>query len=392
MQQPLTAPFRIGGIEIPNRVLLAPLAGIGNWFVRLQARRHGAGMAVSEMVSSFALHHGNERTRGRCSASIPTSTRSRCSSSAPSRRRCAPPPRSSPSAGADLIDINMGCPVREGRQDRRRRGPARPARPRGGGGAGGARGLGPAGDGQAPLRPSRPATTPATTSRCGWRTRPAWPRSASTRARPQLTTRAGPTTSSRGELVAELGDAATTARRDLRRARRRRARPGRLRVLRRRRGHGRARGTRLPVDLRGAHRRADGAAPTDHEVVEELRWVLARAEEHWGRGARRAKPAEVLSLVSGAAGRPRPGRRRYQRTVSLDDVRALLAGPRNTPLPGGSNPLSRRMSLIRFSRSAACVPAPRGRYTLRAVCPEPPPFPGGVRAVDERGRGRPLGA
>src|SRR5437870_3503562 len=62
MQPPLTAPFRIGDVEISNRVLLAPLAGIGNWFVRLQARRHGAGLAVSEMVSSFGLHHRNERT------------------------------------------------------------------------------------------------------------------------------------------------------------------------------------------------------------------------------------------------------------------------------------------------------------------------------------------
>jgi tRNA-dihydrouridine synthase B len=61
-QPRLTDPFRIGGIEIPNRVLLAPLAGIGNWFVRLQAKRYGAGLAVSEMVSSFGLHHRNERT------------------------------------------------------------------------------------------------------------------------------------------------------------------------------------------------------------------------------------------------------------------------------------------------------------------------------------------
>ena len=40
----------------------APLAGIGNWFIRLQAQRYGAGLAVSEMVSSFAVHHGNEKT------------------------------------------------------------------------------------------------------------------------------------------------------------------------------------------------------------------------------------------------------------------------------------------------------------------------------------------
>ena len=42
--------------------MLAPLAGIGNWFVRLQAKRHGAGLVVSEMVSSFGIKHGNERT------------------------------------------------------------------------------------------------------------------------------------------------------------------------------------------------------------------------------------------------------------------------------------------------------------------------------------------
>ena len=43
-------------------MILAPLAGIGNWFVRLQARRYGAGLAVSEMVSSLAVHYRNART------------------------------------------------------------------------------------------------------------------------------------------------------------------------------------------------------------------------------------------------------------------------------------------------------------------------------------------
>src|SRR5204862_504531 len=58
----LTDPWTLGGHRIPNRVVLAPLAGIGNWFVRLQAQRHGAGLAVSEMVSSFAIHYRNEKT------------------------------------------------------------------------------------------------------------------------------------------------------------------------------------------------------------------------------------------------------------------------------------------------------------------------------------------
>src|SRR5436853_392371 len=43
----LGTPWRIGSVEVPNRVLLAPLAGIGNWFVRLQAKRYGAAVAVA---------------------------------------------------------------------------------------------------------------------------------------------------------------------------------------------------------------------------------------------------------------------------------------------------------------------------------------------------------
>ena len=55
----LTDPWKLGGLAISNRVVLAPLAGIGNWFVRLQAKRYGAGLVVSEMISSFAVHYRN---------------------------------------------------------------------------------------------------------------------------------------------------------------------------------------------------------------------------------------------------------------------------------------------------------------------------------------------
>jgi nifR3 family TIM-barrel protein len=60
----LTDPWTLGPLEVPNRVVLAPLAGIGNWCVRLQARRYGAGLVVSEMVSSFGVNYGNEKTLG----------------------------------------------------------------------------------------------------------------------------------------------------------------------------------------------------------------------------------------------------------------------------------------------------------------------------------------
>src|SRR3954447_51018 len=58
----INEPWELGGVRLPNRAILAPLAGIGNWFIRVQARRYGAGLAVSEMVSSFGIKYGDKRT------------------------------------------------------------------------------------------------------------------------------------------------------------------------------------------------------------------------------------------------------------------------------------------------------------------------------------------
>jgi nifR3 family TIM-barrel protein len=107
-------PWLLGDLEIPNRVVLAPLAGIGNWFVRLQAKRYGAGLAVSEMISSHAIHYGNrktldellvvhpdERSRGPVSIQLFGSDPEIMRSAAAAVAR----------VGADVLDLNMGCPV-----------------------------------------------------------------------------------------------------------------------------------------------------------------------------------------------------------------------------------------------------------------------------------------
>jgi nifR3 family TIM-barrel protein len=112
----LTDPFRIGDVEIANRVLLAPLAGIGNWFVRLQARRHGAGLAVSEMISSFGLHHRNERTLRELMRIHPDEHPVSVQLFGHDPGVMASGARIAAEAGADLIDINMGCPVRKVRR------------------------------------------------------------------------------------------------------------------------------------------------------------------------------------------------------------------------------------------------------------------------------------
>jgi tRNA-dihydrouridine synthase B len=106
--------WQLGGITIPNRVVLAPLAGIGNWFVRLQAKRHGAGLAVSEMVSSFAIHYGNRRTLEELLAIDPREREGgpvaiQLFGQDPEIMRSAAAHVAT--VGADLIDLNMGCPV-----------------------------------------------------------------------------------------------------------------------------------------------------------------------------------------------------------------------------------------------------------------------------------------
>ena len=110
-QPALTDPFEIGGVRISNRVLLAPLAGIGNWFVRLQAKRYGAGMAVSEMVSSFGLHYGNDRTLNEMMRIHPDEHPVSIQLFGQEPEAMESAGRIAAESGADLIDINMGCPV-----------------------------------------------------------------------------------------------------------------------------------------------------------------------------------------------------------------------------------------------------------------------------------------
>ena len=113
MNRALATPWRLGGVSLANRVVLAPLAGIGNWFVRLQAKRHGAGLVVSEMVSSFGLKYGDERTEREFLRIHPEEhpvSVQLFGHDADVMRIAA---EKTAAAGADLIDINMGCPVRK---------------------------------------------------------------------------------------------------------------------------------------------------------------------------------------------------------------------------------------------------------------------------------------
>jgi tRNA-dihydrouridine synthase B len=104
--------WRIGPVDIPTRVVLAPMAGVSVQAFRRQGRRFGAGLVCSEMVSCAGIEHGNERTLGYLRvASDEHPLAIQIFGSEPNVM--AEAARTVENAGADLVDINFGCPVRK---------------------------------------------------------------------------------------------------------------------------------------------------------------------------------------------------------------------------------------------------------------------------------------
>src|SRR5947199_592590 len=112
MQVDLREPWRIGSIEIPTRLVLAPMAGVSVQAFRRQGRRFGAGLVCSEMVSCAGIEHRNERTLGYLRvASDEHPLAIQIFGSDPAVMADAA--RMVEAAGADLVDINFGCPVKK---------------------------------------------------------------------------------------------------------------------------------------------------------------------------------------------------------------------------------------------------------------------------------------
>src|SRR3954471_14289241 len=112
VQVDLRSPWAIRDVEIPTRLVLAPMAGVSVQAFRRQGRRYGAGLVCSEMVSCAGLSHGNERTLGYLRiASDERPLAVQIFGSEPAIM--AEAARMVEDAGADLVDINFGCPVRK---------------------------------------------------------------------------------------------------------------------------------------------------------------------------------------------------------------------------------------------------------------------------------------
>ena len=102
----------IGTVEIPTRLVLAPMAGVSVQAFRRQGRRFGAGLVCSEMVSCAGIEHRNEKTLGYLRvASDEHPLAIQLFGSEPDTM--AEAARMVEAAGADLVDVNFGCPVRK---------------------------------------------------------------------------------------------------------------------------------------------------------------------------------------------------------------------------------------------------------------------------------------
>ena len=112
MQVDLRSSWQIGPVEVPTRLVLAPMAGVSVQAFRRQGRRFGAGLVCSEMVSCAGIEHRNEKTLGYLRvASDEHPLAIQIFGSDPVTM--AEAARMVESAGADLVDINFGCPVRK---------------------------------------------------------------------------------------------------------------------------------------------------------------------------------------------------------------------------------------------------------------------------------------
>ena len=104
--------MQIGPYKLANPLILAPMAGVTDRPFRQLCKKLGAGMAVSEMVSSNSLLWGSEKTKRRANHSGETDPRAVQIMGA-DPRMMAEAARYNADNGAQIIDINMGCPAKK---------------------------------------------------------------------------------------------------------------------------------------------------------------------------------------------------------------------------------------------------------------------------------------
>src|SRR5579862_2252061 len=108
----LLQPWTIGDVDVPTRLVLAPMAGVSIQAFRRQGRRFGAGLVCSEMVSAAGIELRNERTFGYLRVAADEHPLAIQIFGA-DPKAMADVARMVEAAGADIVDMNFGCPVRK---------------------------------------------------------------------------------------------------------------------------------------------------------------------------------------------------------------------------------------------------------------------------------------
>ncbi|WP_421850224.1 tRNA dihydrouridine synthase DusB [Oricola sp.] len=104
-------PLEIGGVTLPNRVFLAPMSGVTDLPFRQRAHAHGAGLVVSEMIAS--AEYCKDRPESRLRAGFGALPVRMLQLAGREPYWMAEAARVAEANGADIIDINMGCPAKK---------------------------------------------------------------------------------------------------------------------------------------------------------------------------------------------------------------------------------------------------------------------------------------
>ena len=107
----LAAPFDVGSVPVRNRVILAPMSGVTDLPFRQLAWRYGAGLVVTEMVASRELVGNAQESWARLKgAGLKPHVVQLAGREAYWMGEAA---RIAADNGADIVDINMGCPAKK---------------------------------------------------------------------------------------------------------------------------------------------------------------------------------------------------------------------------------------------------------------------------------------
>lgn len=103
--------WKIGNVEIPNRVVVAPMAGVTNAAFRVTVKEAGAGLVVCEMISDQGIHFRNKKTLEMLHIEEGEHPLSLQIFGGAKESLVEAAKFVAENTVADIIDINMGCPV-----------------------------------------------------------------------------------------------------------------------------------------------------------------------------------------------------------------------------------------------------------------------------------------